>query len=91
MTGDRQRDPGRKAGGELSSTSSAERRPRPRGRFLIIALIGCGALVAGVVALVRQTATPDWPPPDWAMAACSYFPINSSCYPTPCCDRREAR
>jgi competence protein ComEC len=64
------RDPGRKAGGELSSTARLDRRSRRRGRLLIAALIACGALLAGVVALVRQTAAPDWPPADWAIAAC---------------------
>lgn len=69
MTGDH-RDPGRTAGGEPSSTASAARHPRRRARILIIALAACGVLLAGVVALIRQTAAPDWPPDDWAMAAC---------------------
>jgi len=69
MTGDH-RDPGRTAGGEPSPTATAARHPRRRARILIIALVACGALLAGVVALIRQTAAPDWPPGDWAMAAC---------------------
>jgi competence protein ComEC len=69
MTGGH-RDPGRTAGGEPSSTASAARHPRRRARILIIALVACGVLLAGVVALIRQTAAPDWPPGDWAAAAC---------------------
>lgn len=69
MTGDH-RDPGRTAGGEPSPTASGARHPRRRARILIIALVVCGGLLAGVAALIRQTATPVWPPSDWAMAAC---------------------
>jgi len=49
---------------------SGQSAARGTAGFLIIALVACGALVAGVVALIRQTAAPDWPPPDWAIAAC---------------------
>lgn len=69
MTGDH-RDPGRTAGGEPSPAAPAARQPRRRARILIIALVACGVLAAGVAALVKQTAAPDWPPGDWAMAAC---------------------
>jgi len=69
MTGDH-RDPGRTAGGEPSSAAPVAHHPRRRARILIIALLACGVLLAGAVALIRQTAAPDWPPGDWAMAAC---------------------
>lgn len=62
----------RSAGGECSRPGSVDTaRRRGRGRWIRLgALVLIGALVAGVVALVRQATAPAWPPRDWSMVVC---------------------
>ena len=59
----------RSAGGECSrpgSVDTARRRSWTRLGVLVL----FGALVAGVVVLVRQATAPAWPPRDWSMVVC---------------------
>jgi competence protein ComEC len=62
----------RSAGGECSRPGSVYtvRRRGRRNLLRLGALVLIGALVAGVVALVRQATAPAWPPGDWSLVAC---------------------
>ncbi len=59
----------RSAGGECSRPGSVD-AARRSGWIRLGALVLIGALVAGVVALVRQATAPAWPPSDWSLVAC---------------------
>ncbi|HEV2345716.1 MAG TPA: MBL fold metallo-hydrolase [Actinocrinis sp.] len=62
----------RSAGGECSRPGSVDtvRRRGRRNWLRLGALVLIGALVAGVVALVRQATAPAWPPRDWSLVVC---------------------
>jgi competence protein ComEC len=59
----------RSAGGECSRPGSVDTARRRRWIRLGV-LVSFGALVAGVVVLVRQATAPVWPPRDWSMVVC---------------------